>query len=193
MLSEFKYGSPVMQAIINRHAHYHFADNPVSKKSIDVLLDAGIRMSTNPGNGLWSYVVIQDSSYIAYLREYALLLKLLNEPAKGLSNGNVKSEVGLHAGSESLILICANLLLPFALDDCWLGVENMLLTGSALGFGVLIDGSFLKVANLSNIKSDLNVPDELTVLAAIIVGEPENSLLPSNGCSPKVWKWVCSS
>ena len=56
-----------------------------------------------------------------------------------------------------------------------------------------MDGSLLKVANLSNIKNDLNVPDELTVIAAIIVGEPENPILPSNGGSPKVWKWVCSS
>jgi hypothetical protein len=46
------------------------------------------------------------------------------------------------------------------------------------------------VLNLGNIKSDLNVPDELMVLAAIVVGEPEKSLLPSNADSPKVWKWV---
>ena len=58
---------------------------------------------------------------------------------------------------------------------------------------VMMDGSLLKVANLSNIKSDLNVPDELTILAAIIVGEPKNPLLPSHGGCPKVWKWVCSS
>jgi nitroreductase len=192
MLSEFKYGSSVIQAIMNRRSQFHFANTPISKNSIDMLLSAGMRTSTISSNRLWSYVVIQDGAYITYLREYASLLKTLNDTS-GLTRQNVKLEEDFHVGSVSLILICTNLLLPYALDDCWLAVENMLLTGSALGFGVLMDGSLLKVANLSNIKSDLNVPDELTILAAIIVGEPEHSFLPSNGSSPKIWKWVCSS
>ena len=192
MLSEFKYGSPVMQAIVNRRSQFHFTDTPISKNSIDMLLNAGMRTSTISSKRLWSYVVIQDGAYITYLREYALLLKQLND-ISGLNGRGVKLEEDFHVGSESLILICANLLSPYAFDDCWLAVENMLLTGSALGFGVLMDGSLLKVANLSNIKSDLNVPDELTILAAIIVGEPKNPLLPSHGGCPKVWKWVCSS
>ncbi len=102
----------------------------------------------------------------------------------------MKAASSIQVGSGSLILICANLLLPFSLDNCWLAVENMLLTASALGFSVSMDGSLLKVLNLGNIKSDLNVPDELIVLAAIVLGEPEKSLRPSNADSPKVWKWV---
>jgi len=42
--------------------------------------------------------------------------------------------------------------MPFALDHCWLAVENMLLTGSALGYGISLDGSLLKVLNLSIIE-----------------------------------------
>jgi len=191
MLNEFTYGSPVLQAIINRRSHYHFSKQAISKSSIKTLLDAGMRTANKSGDGLWSYAVIQDDDYIEYLREYASLLERLDSPHSGLDvHSRVEAAASVQAGSGSLILICANLLLPFSLDDCWLAVENMLLTASALGFGVSMDGSLLKVLNLGNIKSDLNVPDELTVLAAIIVGEPEKSLLPSNGDSPKVWKWV---
>lgn len=191
MLNEFKYGSPVLQAIVNRQTHHHFSRQIVSKGSIQTLLDAGIRTSTKTGDGLWSYVVIQEDGYIEYLREYASLLERMDS---SYSNLDVKNHMevasSIQVGSGSLILICDNLLLPFSLDNCWLAVENILLTASALGFGVSMDGSLLKVLNLRNIKSDLNVPDELTVLATIIVGEPEKSLLPSNGDSPKVWKWV---
>ena len=191
MLNEFKYGSPVLQAIVNRRTHHHFSRQIVSKGSIQALLDAGIRTSTKAGDGLWSYVVIQEDRYIEYLREYASLLERMDST---YSNLDVKNHMevasSIQVGSGSLILICDNLLLPFSLDNCWLAVENILLTASALGFGVSMDGSLLKVLNLRNIKSDLNVPDELTVLATIIVGEPEKSLLPSNGDSPKVWKWV---
>ena len=191
MLNEFKYGSPVLQAIVNRQTHHHFSRQIVSKGSIQTLLDAGIRTSTKTGDGLWSYVVIQEDGYIEYLREYASLLERMDS---SYSNLDIKNHMevasSIQVGSGSLILICDNLLLPFSLDNCWLAVENILLTASALGFGVSMDGSLLKVLNLRNIKSDLNVPDELTVLATIIVGEPEKSLLPSNGDAPKVWKWV---
>lgn len=191
MLNEFTYGSPVLQAIINRRSHHHFSKQAVSKSSIKTLLDAGMRTATKSGDGLWSYAVIQDDGYIEYLREYASLLVRMDSTYSSLDVcSRVEAASSMQAGSGSLILICANLLLPFSLDECWLAVENMLLTASALGFGVSMDGSLLKVLNLGNIKSDLNVPDELTVLAAIVVGEPEKSLLPSNGDSPKVWKWV---
>ena len=79
MLSEFKYGGPVMQAIINRRSQFHFTDTPISKNSIDMLLDAGMRTSKILSTRLWSYVVIQDGAYITYLRKYALLLKTLND------------------------------------------------------------------------------------------------------------------
>ena len=125
------------------------------------------------------------------MREYAALLEQVDS---SYGNLDVKSRLepasSIQVGSGSLILICLYLQLPFSLDNCWLAVENILLTASALGFGVSMDGSLLKVFKLSNIKSDLNIPDELTVLAAIIVGEPEKSILPGNGDSPKVWKWI---
>jgi nitroreductase len=191
MLSEFKYGSPVLQAIVNRRSRYNFSKNPVSKSSIQTLLDAGMRTSIKADQGQWSYVVIQEDGYIEYLREYAALLEQVDS---SYGNLDVKSRLeaapSIQVGSGSLILICLNLQLPFSLDNCWLAVENILLTASALGFGVSMDGSLLKVFKLSNIKSDLNIPDELTVLAAIIVGEPEKSILPGNGDSPKVWKWI---
>jgi nitroreductase len=191
MLNEFKYGSPILQAIMNQQSHHHFSKQAIGKTSIQILLDAGIRTSTNAGDGLWSYVVIQEDGYIKYLREYASLLEGMDSSYSNLDvRSRMKAASSIQVGSGSLILICANLLLPFSLDNCWLAVENMLLTASALGFGVSMDGSLLKVLNLGNIKSDLNVPDELMVLAAIVVGEPEKSLLPSNADSPKVWKWV---
>lgn len=191
MLNEFKYGSSVFQAIVNRRSNYHFSRKALSKNSIQTLLDAGMRTSTKVGDGLWSYAVIQDDNYIEYLREYASLLERMDSPYSSLEvRSRVEDASSIQVGSGSLILICVNLLLPFSLDDCWLAVENILLTASALGFGVSMDGSLLKVVNLGNIKNDLNVPDELTILAAIIVGEPEKSILPANGDSPKVWKWI---
>jgi nitroreductase len=191
MLNEFKYGGPVLQSIINRRSDHHFSKKAVSKNSIETLLDAGVRTSNKAGDRLWSYAVIQDDDYVEYLREYSSLLERIDSAYSCQDRGNrIKDVTSIQTGRGSLILICTNLLLPFSLDDCWLAVENILLTASALGFGVSMDGSLLKALNLSNIKSDLNIPGELTVIAVIIVGEPEKPILPDNGNSPKVWKWI---
>lgn len=191
MLNEFNYGSPVLQAIVNRRARHQFSNQPVSKSLIETLLDAGMRTSSKAGDGLWSYAIIQDEDYIQYLREYACVLEQMDSTYGSLDiRSHGKCASSLKAGSGSLILICANLLLPFSLDDCWLAVENILLTGSALGFGISMDGALLKVLNINNIKGDLNVPDELTVLAVIVVGELEKPLLPLSRSSAKVWKWI---
>ena len=191
MLSNFSYGSPVLRAIVNRKDTTHFSSNPISKGSIETLLDSGMRISSKSVNDLWSYVVIQDEFFIDYLRQCASILEKMDcsyESSKK-KTALAKSK-SIMNGSPSIIAVCANLSLPFSIDDCWLSVENLLLTGSALGFCVTMDGSLLKVFNLSSIKSKLSIPDELTVLAAIYVGEPENSELPPVLRSPKIWKWI---
>lgn len=191
MLNQFNYGSPVLQAIVNRKERASFSSLPISKTSIETLLDSGMRISSKSVNDLWSYVVIQDEFFIDYLRECALVLNRIDS-ANEYSENQDRNKVSKNImnGSPSIIAVCANLTLPFSIDDCWLSVENLLLTGSALGFCVTMDGSLLKVLNLSNVKSKLSIPNELTVLAAIYVGEPENSALPPVLRSPKIWKWI---
>jgi hypothetical protein len=185
MLSNFSYGGPVMQAIVNRRKNYHLSGRQLSRQSIQTLLEAGMRISLKDEADRWSFVVIQDEGYIRYLREYGDLLSILDGKVDGSQDVTLNS-----GGVGSLILVCANLTIPFYLDHCWLAVENMLLTGSALGYGISLDGSLLKVLNLSTIKGELNIPETLAVLAVLLVGEPESPHLPISNYAPKVWKWL---
>lgn len=106
-----------------------------------------MRVSIKNETNRWSFVVIQDESYVRYLREYGDLLNILDGKDGGFQDITLNS-----SGKGSLIFVCANLAMPFALDHCWLAVENILLTGSALGYGISLDGSLLKVLNLSIIE-----------------------------------------
>lgn len=191
MLGEFNYGGPVMRAIVNRRKNYHFSNHPVSKSSIRTLLEAGMRVSLKDETYRWSFVVIQDDDYVRYLMEYSALLNILDDKYTDVTKKIAAQDAPRNgSGVGSLILVCANLATPFTSDHCGLIVENMLLTGSALGFGTVMDSSLFKVLNLSMIKSELNIPEELTVLAVIIVGELEKPILPINNYSPKVWRWL---
>ena len=185
MLSDFSYGGPVMQAIVNRRKNCHFSGHQLSRQSIQTLLESGMRISLKDEADRWSFVVIQDEGYIRYLREYGDLLNIIDDKISSSQGISLNS-----GGTGSLILVCANLAIPFYLDHCWLAVENMLLTGSALGYGISLDDSLMKVLNISMIKSELNIPEELAVLAVLAVGEPESPLLPSAKYAPKIWKWL---
>lgn len=194
MLGEINYGGPVMQAIVNRCEKYHFSNQLLSKASIETLLEAGIRTSLNNEIDKWSFVIIQDENYLRYLREYSDLLNNLNDKCNGISQKVKNHDLPINSsGAGSLILVCADLATPFSLDHCWLVIENMLLTSSALGFSIALDGSLLKVLNITMIKYELNMPEELTVLAAMMVGEPVNPILPAINTPPKVWKWLSST
>lgn len=191
MLGEINYGGPVMRAIVNRSENYHFSNQLLSKASIETLLEAGIRTSLNNEINKWSFVIIQDENYLRYLREYSDLLNNLNDKCNGISQKVKNHDLPINSsGAGSLILVCADLATPFSLDHCWLVIENMLLTSSALGFSIALDGSLLKVLNITMIKCELNMPEELTVLAAMMVGEPVNAILPAINIPPKVWKWL---
>lgn len=191
MLGEINYGGPVMRAIVNRSENYHFSNQLLSKASIETLLEAGIRTSLNNEINKWSFVIIQDENYLRYLREYSDLLNNLNDKCNGISQKVKNHDLPINSsGAGSLILVCADLATPFSLDHCWLVIENMLLTSSALGFSIALDGSLLKVLNIAMIKCELNMPEELTVLAAMMVGEPVNPILPAINIPPKVWKWL---
>lgn len=191
MLQRSEYPSPVLQAIVNRGINRQVQNTAIDRQTLQIVLDSGLRLASPKSiNNLWSYVVIQDECYIQYLREYALLIEIMDS-ARVVSKDFSRYEVSPSKGS--IVAVCANLTMPFSADDCWLSVENMLLTSSALGYSALLDGSMLKVLNLSNIKSDLDVPEELTALAAIEIGLSDEACLPKKIAEPKIWKWIVAA
>lgn len=191
MLQKSEFPSPVLQAIVNRGINRQVQNTAIDRQTLQIVLDSGLRLASPKSiNNLWSYVVIQDECYIQYLREYALVIEIMDS-ARVASKDFSRCEVLQSKGS--IVAVCANLTMPFSADDCWLSVENMLLTISALGYSALLDGLMLKVLNLSNIKSDLDVPEELTALAAIEIGLSDGAYLPKKIAEPKIWKWIVAA
>lgn len=191
MLNQFTYGSPVLKAILNRNHHSGRLVGHVDRGVIHILLDVGMKISKASKGSEWSYAVIQDDNYLEYLSNYSSLLGQLNQipiqlsqPSRGVKDEDHTSLRG------ALIVVCANLRLPFIADDCWLGVENILLAASALGYSSDLCGSLLNALNSHSIKSQLFIPDELTVLSAISISGPDSSILPNKVSEPKIWKWM---
>ena len=191
MLQRSEFPSPVLQAIVNRGINRQVQNTAIDRQTLQIVLDSGLRLASPKSlNNLWSYVVIQDECYIQYLREYALVIEIMDS-ARVASKDFSRCEVLQSKGS--IVAVCANLTMPFSADDCWLSVENMLLTSSALGYSALLDGLMLKVLNLSNIKSDLDVPKSLQLLlqskSDCLMGLTYRKKI----AEPKIWKWIVAA
>lgn len=181
--------NPVLKAIVNRRLDQQNPNGSISRNLIEILLDSGMRITTSHPSVPWSYAVIQDGDYLRYLQDYATVFNQLNTNL----DESISNQVALQSNrssSAALIIMYANTDLPFTWSDCWQAIENILLTGSALGLSVSLDCALLKLLNSSKIKQELQVPDELSVMYAIYVSTYDNTYLPAMIQKPTIWSWI---
>lgn len=76
----------------------------------------------------------------------------------------------------TLIVICAKPMGPFAVADCWLAAENLMLAACAMGLGTCCIGSAVPALNTVDAKAELGIPLDVTAVAPIIVGVPSGSI-----------------
>lgn len=181
--------NPVLKAIVNRRLNRVSQSTSVSRNLVEILLESGMRITTSHQTIPWSYVVIQDEDYLRYLYDYAQIFNQLD----GDTNQSIKNDNSAQSNDESsstLVIMYANIDLPFSLSDCWQAIENILLASSVLGLSVSLDCSLIKLLNSGKIKQELQVPEELSLMYAIYVDHNSNSHLPLANQKPMIWSWI---
>ena len=87
-----------------------------------------------------------------------------------------------------MIVICAKPMGAFAVADCWLAAENLMLAACAMGLGTCCIGSAVPALNTVDAKAELGIPLDVTAVAPIIVGVPSGSV----GRSPEETQRFCT-
>lgn len=188
-LNGYREANPVLKAIVNRRLEQQIPNGSIDRNLIEILLNSGMRITTSHPSVPWSYAVIQDDDYIRYLQDYATVFNQLNADLDGKSPNQAEIQSD-HSSSAALIIMYANVDLPFTWSNCWQAIENILLTASALGLSMSLDSSLLKLLNSIKIKQELQVPDELSVMYAIYVSAYDNTYLPAMIQKPTIWSWI---
>lgn len=181
--------NPVLKAIVNRRLNRVSQSTSVSRNLIEILLESGMRITTSHQMIPWSFVVIQDDDYLRYLYDYAQIFNQLDRDM----NQNSYNDTAMQSNDESsstLVIMYANIDLPFSLSDCWQAIENILLASSALGLSVSLNCTLIKLLNSGKVKQELQVPEELSVMYAINVDHNSNSHLPMANQKPMIWSWI---
>ncbi|HYA77891.1 MAG TPA: nitroreductase family protein, partial [Verrucomicrobiae bacterium] len=69
-----------------------------------------------------------------------------------------------------LLIFVSGVKSPYAIYDCSMAAQNMMLAAYMLGIGSCFIGTAVPAANSPNVKSTLGIPEDHDVYAAVIFG-----------------------
>lgn len=180
--------------IYDRSSTRAYCYEDLSRDTVQSLLEAGVRAPTALHQEPWSFVVIQDRELLKRISDAAKPLF-----SKQLERVSVPKDLAVHPFQDphfnifydagALIVVCADRALPFIEADCWLAAENIMLAACALELGSCAIGSALPALNLPEIKAELDIPEHLSAVAALIVGIPKAKPAPSRRNPPRILSW----
>jgi nitroreductase len=195
--------SDILHLLGARHSVRTFSPEIVSDAAVRTLLQAAVQAPTAMHVEPWMFVVVQDRDALTRCSAAARALILeqphvysdLHDPAPTPKNGGFLKALGqpdfnIFYNASTLILICARMTNPFVAADCWLAAENLMLAATAIGLGSCCIGSALEAVNSSAVKTDLGVPSDVTVVAAIVVGVPVHPPAASTRRPPVIIDWL---
>ena len=185
-----------MSAIRYRRSVRDYTRQTVEKNVIHMLLDAAVQAPTAMDEEPWSFAVIQDKKVLDRLSESAK--KLVRNEAQGADTDRAKHtlhvvdkpDFHVFYNAGTLIVIFSKLQGAFAVADCWLAAENLLLAACAQGLGTCVIGFAVSALNTPEWKSELKIPAEMTAIAPMIVGVPAGETSPVPRKAPEILSWL---
>jgi nitroreductase len=138
-----------LEAIRKRRSVREYTGDPIPKKDLETIVDAGRLAATGSNRQPWDFIVITDREMIGKLK--------------------VASEWMERAGA--IIAVVMDPSSRWWVEDGSAAVENMLIASTALGYGSCwLEGYTLP--REEEFKALLNIPEEKRLLTLVPIGVP---------------------
>jgi nitroreductase len=168
------------QAIRARHAVRSYSGRNVGEPAVQRLLEAPVRAPSEGNEQPWSFVIVQNRDLLQRFSDQAKTLMMADSQVGSASRALLPNpHFDVLYGAGTLIVICGKSDEEYAVADCWLPAENLMLTACDLGLGTCLVGSSLSVLNLPRSKAELDMPVGGAAIAPIVVGYPDEPVAPS--------------
>ena len=174
----------IFETILARRSVRRYKARKVDRTAISILLEAAVHAPTAIHQEPWAFVVIQDRRLLKSLSDQAKPLFVAEAQEKGLEHAGRSFDIfkypdyNIFYDATTLILICGRTSAPSYTADCWLAAENLMLAACAMGLGTCVVGSALPALNTPETKVLLNIPENFIAVAPIIVGYPDDEIVP---------------
>ncbi len=180
----------VKEAIYGRCSVRTYSPERIEQPVLRALLAAAVRAPTAMHGEPWQFVIVQDADVLKRLSDRAKVIFSAEAARLHPDRGSLDifSQPGFNVfyDAGTLIVICAKTGGHFAIADCWLAAENLMLAAHAMGLGTCVIGSSASALNMPEVKQELGILPEATAVAPIIVGKPRGEALPSTRNEPQV-------
>ena len=153
--------------IHSRKSVRNFTGEGVTAEQLDVLLRAGMCAPTAVNMQPWAFVVVTDRS-------------TLDSLAAGLPFAKMLYKAG------AAIIVCAipekayDKRTEYAVIDCSLASENILLAAEAIGLGALWTAAYPYDDRAGHVRKVLNIPQDIIPLNVIPIGHPTGEDKPKD-------------
>jgi nitroreductase len=170
--------NPVIEAIKSRRAIRSYEDKPVSESAIQTMLEAATYAPSAINVQPWKFTIVTNKAEMKRLSDIAkpMLVRMLpdvgDEGLVGLKKRLSDPNYNIFYNAPLLIFV-SGLKSPYAVYDCSMAAQNMMLAAYTLGVGSCWIGTAVALANEPKVKASFGVPEDHEVHAAIIFGYPK--------------------
>jgi nitroreductase len=180
-------------AIDSRRAVREYTTEPVDEAAIRQLIAAAVQAPSAVNQQPWMFTVVRDKTLLARISREAKAHMLKATPAALLSHHYQEllenSRFDIFYDAPVLIVISSLAESAWAIEDCALAAENLMLTARAAGLGSCWIGFAQGWLGTPDGKAALQLPDDYRPIAPIIVGHPRRFPPPVARNEPRI-KWV---
>jgi nitroreductase len=183
----------IMEAIYNRRAVRQFTSQEVDQKTLQKLIAAAIQAPSAVNEQPWLFFIVRDKSLLASISREAKAHMLKTTPVGLVSHHFQKllsdADFDIFYHAPALIVIACRSQSPWAVEDCSLAAENLMLTAYSLGLGTCWIGFAQAWLGTPEGKAALDLPSNCFPVAPIIVGHPQSApaLVPRK--EPEI-RWI---
>ena len=148
----------LISAIDSRRARRAIMDQPIDRKTLEILLKAAQLAPSCANNQPWRFVIVEDESVLSQIKEH-------------LTGGNYWAKL-----SPAIIVVASRVELDCRIPDgreyylfgCGMAAMNLMLQATELGLIAHPIAGFKS----RPIKEILDIPADFTLIALIILGHP---------------------
>ncbi len=185
----------LLQAIDGRRSVREYTDEPVGDAVIRELIEAAMKAPSAINQQPWAFIVVKEPSRLTHMSDQAkayFLKASLGAPAHPFRDMLSDPKYDIFYNAPALIVIATSEPTDWAVEDCALAAENLMLAAYARGLGTCWIGFAQHWLTTDDGKAALGVPKSYTPIAPIVVGHPSREPPPVPRKVPDI-RWIDAS
>ena len=183
----------IKETIYGRRAVRDYSAEAVDENTIRALIDAAVQAPSAMNQQPWSFCVVRDKAVLGTISRESKAHMLRHSPAGLISHHFEEilndTSFDIFYRAPVLIVICAMGDIPWAVEDCSLAAQNLMLAARGAGLGSCWIGFAQNFLGTPEGKAALGLPPACKPVAPIIVGHPKAMPQPVARTAPDI-RWV---